>query len=164
MNIDDYDAAAYPLRLLCHCFNSLNISSAVVPKSFACAERLDVLGSEAPLSHFETACLLTPSASATNSWVILHSIRCRLITSPRDFAMSDFSFLTGSDLRYFLNAMIKRYIKYTKTAMIKRKIGNTIKTGNLKNILSTSFSMRLYLFFSGCSTNYCATLRLQIEK
>ena len=31
------------------------------------AERLDVLGSEAPLSHFETACLLTPSASATNS-------------------------------------------------------------------------------------------------
>ena len=95
---------------ICYCFNSLNISSAVVPKSFAGAERLDVLGSEAPLSHFETACLLTPSTSATNSCVILHSIRCRFITSPIDFAMSDFSFLTGSDLRYFLNAIIKRAI------------------------------------------------------
>lgn len=53
ISIDYYETAAYPLRLLCYCFNSLNISSAVVPKSFARAERLDVLGSEAPLSHLK---------------------------------------------------------------------------------------------------------------
>lgn len=53
--------------VICYCLNSLINSSAVVPKSFASAERFEVLGSEAPLSHFETACLLTPRASATNS-------------------------------------------------------------------------------------------------
>ncbi len=45
-----------------------------MPKSFAKAIRFEVLGSDFPLSHFETACLLTPKESATNSCVILQDV------------------------------------------------------------------------------------------
>lgn len=54
-----------------YCSTSLSNSSAEIPNSFASAIKFDVLGSELPLSHLDTACLLTPIASATNSCVIL---------------------------------------------------------------------------------------------
>lgn len=54
---------------------SFSSSSTEMLNNFAKANRLDVLGSDMPCSHFETDCLLTPTASATNSCVILFFVR-----------------------------------------------------------------------------------------
>ena len=59
-----------------HAWNAMppqrpNVLRMFLAKSFAKAIRFDVLGSEIPPSHFDTACRLTPKYSATNSCVIL---------------------------------------------------------------------------------------------
>ena len=83
---------------------SFNKSWAEMLNSFASAIKFEVLGSEVPLSHLETACLLTPIASATNSCVILQEDLCCFMASPRDFLVSDFSIRTSLDLMYFKRA------------------------------------------------------------
>lgn len=66
---------------------SFSNSSTETPNRFANEKRLDVLGSEIPCSHFDTDCLLTPTASATNSCVILFLVRWLFKTPPKDFLM-----------------------------------------------------------------------------
>ena len=80
---------------------SLSKSSVEIPYNFASANKFEVLGSEAPFSHFETACLLTPIDSDTNSCVILHLILFSFNTSPKDFLIIAFSCLTSVDFRDF---------------------------------------------------------------
>ena len=67
---------------------SFNNSSAVVPNSAAKAIKFDVLGSDFPLSHVETACRLTPKDSATKSCVILHAARWLRHQLSRNFALA----------------------------------------------------------------------------
>ena len=105
---------------------SRNSSSAVVLNNFASVSRLEVLGSDAPVSHLETACLLTPIDSATNSCVILHSSRCCFKTSPRDFLMMDFSFLTLPDLTYLLNALMRKIPAVINAAITATPISSTM--------------------------------------
>lgn len=93
-----------------YCTSLIN-SSTETPYSFASAKRFEVLGSETPLSHFETACLLTPSLSATNSCVILHLVLCSLSASPKDFFTLFFSFLTSVEFKYFRSPLIANTVR-----------------------------------------------------
>mgnify|MGYP003442898892 CR=1 FL=1 len=79
---------------------------------FASAIKFEVLGSDMPFSHFETACLLTPRLSATNSCVILQFVLQVFNSSPKVFLVSIFSFLTSADFKYFLSAFTSRPIIY----------------------------------------------------
>ena len=80
---------------------SSSSSFASMSNSFASASRLDVLGSDVPLSHLDTACRLTPIDSATNSCVILHAVRCCFSTAPSVFAVSAFSRPDGCGTQIF---------------------------------------------------------------
>ncbi len=105
-----------PLYYSSDCFRvSLSNSSGERLKSLATAIKFVVLGSVASLFHVDTACLLTPIASATNSRVILHPILCDFKTSPSMLAVFTFSFLIFLDLMYVFNALITRKIRHAKT-------------------------------------------------
>ena len=72
--------------------------------------------SEPPDSHLDTACRLTPSASATNSCVILHAVRRRFNVSPNVLACSARSNRSGSDRMYFRSALMIRNTTYASAA------------------------------------------------
>ena len=104
-----------------------NISSTETPYNFASASKFDVLGSDVPFSHFDTACLLTPRLSATNSCVILQRILCSLIISPKDCFISAFSFLTTEEFEYFFKHDIIFSEKFLDTASSGPEIPITLQ-------------------------------------
>ena len=59
---------------------------------------LEVLGSEVPFSHLDTAWRLTPMVSETNSWVILQRTRFSRRASARDLRVGFFSSRTSWEL------------------------------------------------------------------
>lgn len=139
---------------------SFSKSSADMPYSFASANRFDVLGSEIPFSHFETACRLTPMVSATNSCVILHLFLCSFKTSPIDFIITNFSFRTSLDLMYFNNARTTRMMKtINKIANITHStVRNTIGDFSLGPIISSLSLLLLYKKSTVTTTNYGAII------
>ena len=104
-----------------------------------------MLGSDVPFSHFDTACLLTPKLSATNSWVILHRVLWDFNVSPSVFLISFFyeynftlgfvcvnlaslMFSSSKDTSFKRQLFAKKKFKNLSRGMIERNIYVSEKT------------------------------------
>ena len=71
-------------------FSSKAASSGGIPNSSRSINRLAVPGRVFPVSHLATACRVTPSCSASISWVMPFSFRADAIFSPNVMVLSPF--------------------------------------------------------------------------
>ena len=85
-NVPDFSVPVVPSTSVA----SISAASNGIPSSCRSINRLAVPGRAFPVSHLATACRVTPSCSASISWVMPFSFRADAIFSPNVMVLSPF--------------------------------------------------------------------------